>query len=200
MLKSGDIVHHPCFECFPGAQDEFIVCSDADIYEQDFNHTMWFPNSTMCVIVLGLAKKNNYLTEILNSFVRRRRDTVPRQRTIFLFSGTREEFAKYCGEASACELNRDAYITDWNPDAVSQTNQSRHVTEPSRSVVEKTTTQTAQTYQQTVQRSDAAPHRYSEPNKQGGHKNKKTTESRVVLENVVSQPKPTSRQFEPTVF
>lgn len=203
MLKSGD-VSNPCYECFPGAKDKFIVCTDAEIYGRSFNDSMWFPRETMCVVLLGNAKKNNYLTEVLNSFVRSRRDTVPRQRTIFLFSGTRKDFAAYYGDASACELNRDSIITDWNPDAASQTNKTRHVTEPLYSFApekEKWKPKQTQTTNEIVQKTDAQD-RYTRSPQDTSRRSSKNhpSEGRVVLDKAVHSDDFTPRPLKPSKF
>lgn len=202
-FKSGNEVQHPCYECFPPAQDKFVVCTDAEIYGRSFNDTMWFPTETMCVVLLGTARKNNYLTEVLNSFVRSRRDTVPRQRTIFLFSGTRKDFALYYGEASACELNRDAYITDWNPDAVSQTNKARHVTEPLYSFApEKEKWQPKQTQTNEIVQKTDAQDRYTRSPQDTSRRSSKNhpSEGRVILDKAVHSDEFTPRPLKPSKF
>lgn len=203
MFTSCDIVRHPCYECFPGAKDKFIVCTDAEIYDRSFNDTLWFPNETMCVVLLGNAKKNNYLIEVLNSFVRRRRDTVPRQRTIFLFSGTRSYFSEMYGDASACELNRDSIITDWNPDAVSQTNKARNVTEPLYSFApEKEKWKPKQTTNEIVPKTDAQDRYTRSPqdtSRQRSYK-KNQSEGRVVLDKAVHSDEFTPRPLNTSKF
>lgn len=124
-------------DCFPPALNGFNYVDDEQILEHSFSPgDFWFPSACLCVVMLGIAKRNGYLTEILNSFVRRRMN-IYRQRTIFLFEGTRQEFTRIYGEVSTFELNRDSYIIDWNADASTESNKSRHVNENVRSFLEK---------------------------------------------------------------
>lgn len=124
-------------DCFPPAMDGFSYVDDAQILDHSFSSgDFWFPSECMCVVMLGVAKRNSYLTEIINSFVRRRM-VVKKQRTIFLFEGTRNDFARLYGEVSSFELNRDSYIIDWNERASENRNSARHIEEGQRSFTEK---------------------------------------------------------------
>ncbi len=149
-------------ECFPPALNGFNYVDDEQILEHSFSPgDFWFPSACLCVVMLGIAKRNGYLTEILNSFVRRRMN-IYKQRTIFLFEGTRQDFTKIYGEVSTFELNRDAYIIDWNADASAESNKSRHVNENVRSFTEKSSqTQPRQESRQESSASDTIYHRDS---------------------------------------
>lgn len=116
-------------ECFPASMDQFSVYSDAEILNAKFSNEWEVPEERLCVVYLGTASRNAYLTEILNEFVRHRLKRIPRSRTIFLFEGSRTEFVTIYGNVGECELNRDSYVIDWNPNSDQYTNKRRGISE-----------------------------------------------------------------------
>ena len=117
-------------DCFTAAMDQFSVYSDAELLASKFTYKDYkIPEERLCVIQLGTAARNAYLTEILNEIVRHRLKRVDRSRTIFLFEGTRTDFQLMFGKVGECTLDRDEYVIDWNSDAERCTNRANHISE-----------------------------------------------------------------------
>ena len=117
-------------DCFTAAMDQFSVYSDAELLASKFTYKDYkIPEERLCVIQLGTAARNAYLTEILNEVVRHRLKRVDRSRTIFLFEGTRTDFQLMFGKVGECTLDRDDYVIDWNSDAERYTNRANHISE-----------------------------------------------------------------------
>ena len=117
-------------DCFTAAMDQFSVYSDAELLASKFTYKDYkIPEERLCVIQLGTAARNAYLTEILNEVVRHRLKRVDRSRTIFLFEGTRTDFQLMFGKVGECTLDRDDYVIDWNADAERYTNRANHISE-----------------------------------------------------------------------
>lgn len=117
-------------DCFTAAMDQFSVYSDAELLASKFTYKDYkIPEERLCVIQLGTAARNAYLTEILNEIVRHRLKRVDRSRTIFLFEGTRTDFQIMFGKVGECTLDRDEYVIDWNADADRYTNRANHISE-----------------------------------------------------------------------
>lgn len=102
----------PHKELFPDACMDFILTNDCKILEASFNHASLMPKETLCVVILGVSpQKNQFLCDSLACFTKCRQ-TVPSQRTIFIYEGKSEDFKNtYSGFVSQ---SRDINVIDLN--------------------------------------------------------------------------------------